>query len=59
MGLTRKLLGEFQPDISVLLTPTDGGRFEVLLNDTLIFSKYQTDRFPQPQEIIKSIKAPT
>jgi len=32
-----------------------GGRFEVVLNDRLLFSKEDLLRFPEPGEIIKLI----
>ena len=47
-----ELLKEFEPEIeSVTLVPSDGGRFEVRLNDRLIYSKLQTYRHPDPGEI--------
>jgi selenoprotein W-related protein len=36
---------------SLTLIPSGGGRFEVQLNDQLIFSKLQTERHPEPSEI--------
>jgi selT/selW/selH-like putative selenoprotein len=36
----------------VSLTPGSKGRFEVTLNDRLIFSKAKLRRFPKPGEII-------
>ena len=33
-----------------------GGVFEVTLNGSLIFSKKDTDRFPNEGEVLKSIK---
>jgi selenoprotein W-related protein len=47
-----ELLKEFEPEIeSVALVPSDGGRFEVRVNDHLIYSKLQTYRHPEPGEV--------
>ncbi|MBI2867020.1 MAG: SelT/SelW/SelH family protein [Chloroflexi bacterium] len=58
VGLAKRLLSELQPHVSVLLTPTSGGRFEVLLNGKLIFSKHRTGRFPKEDEILQAIQRP-
>lgn len=42
---------------SITLVAGVGGRFEVKLNDQLIFSKAQTGRFPELNEITKPIEA--
>ena len=39
-----------------LLVPSTGGRFEVSIDGNLIYSKLQTGRFPEYQEIRKHIK---
>ena len=41
---------------NVRLKPGDRGAFEVFVNGQLIFSKLQTDRFPENEEIINLIK---
>ncbi len=47
-----ELLSEFEPEIeSVSLAPSDGGRFEIVLNDNLVYSKLKTNRHPQPGEV--------
>lgn len=47
-----ELLKEFEPEIeSFTLIPSDGGRFEVSLNDELIYSKLQTHRHINPGEV--------
>ncbi len=52
MSLANDLLEEFEPEIeSVALIPSDGGRFEVLVNDTLVYSKLQTGRHADPGEV--------
>jgi selenoprotein W-related protein len=50
--LTQKLLVEFKRQITSLqLQPSTGGRFEVSLDGKQIYSKQQTQRFPEYQEI--------
>jgi len=47
-----ELLKEFEPEIeSVTLVPSDGGRFEVRVNDRLIYSKLETYRHAEPGEV--------
>ena len=43
-------------DISVQLVPGHGGVFEVKLNDKLIYTKSDTGRFPDADEITGIIK---
>ena len=53
MGLAGELLKEFEHRIeSMSLVPSDGGRFEVTVNDQLLYSKLQTNRHVQPGEVI-------
>jgi selenoprotein W-related protein len=55
--LTEKLITELKDKIQKLvLIPSDGGRFEVSVNGTLIFSKLETGRFPDYQEIRTHLK---
>jgi selenoprotein W-related protein len=55
--LTDKLITELKDKIKKLvLVPSDGGRFEVSVNGKLIFSKLETGRFPEYQEIRAQIK---
>jgi selenoprotein W-related protein len=47
------LLGSFEPEIeSITLNPSLGGRFEVQVNDNLVYSKLQTGRHPDPGEVV-------
>jgi selenoprotein W-related protein len=56
-SLAAELLNNFEPEIdSVTLVPSDNGRFEVTVNDRLIFSKLQTHRHAEPGEITRLIK---
>ncbi len=53
-----ELLQNFEPEIgSVTLVPSDGGRFEVTVNGTLLYSKLQTGRHAEPGEVIKLLRA--
>jgi len=55
--LTEKLINEFKNQIKrLVLIPSDGGRFEVSIDGKRIFSKLETGRFPEYQEIRKQIK---
>ncbi|OGO42448.1 MAG: hypothetical protein A2W36_03415 [Chloroflexi bacterium RBG_16_58_14] len=47
-----ELLREFEPEIdAITLIPSDGGRFEVSVNDRLIYSKLETHRHVEPGEV--------
>jgi len=47
-----ELVREFEPEItSITLLPSDGGRFEVSVNDKLIYSKLETNRHAEPGEV--------
>lgn len=57
MGLAQNLLSEHTNDIEKLsLLPSSGGVFEVKLNDKLIFSKKELDRFPEEDEVEKMVR---
>lgn len=50
--MTDTLLKEFESDIETwTLTPSDGGRFEVLVNGKLAYSKLETRRHAEIDEI--------
>ena len=38
---------------SLMLVPASGGCFELLANGDLIYSKLETGRFPDEQQIVK------
>ena len=44
-------------DVETELHKGSGGQFEVVLDGTLIFSKKQQGRFPEPAEILEQIPA--
>jgi len=51
------LVNEFEPEIkSLTLFPSDGGRFEVTVNEKLIYSKLQTRRHAEPGEVVELVR---
>jgi selenoprotein W-related protein len=47
-----ELLKEFEPDLeSFTLVPSDGGKFEITVNDRLLYSKLETRRHVEPGEV--------
>jgi selenoprotein W-related protein len=55
--LAAELLDEFEPEIeSLAIIPSDGGRFEISVNDDLLYSKLQTHRHVEPGEIVKLVR---
>jgi selenoprotein W-related protein len=57
VGLANELLKNFEPDIeSITLIPSEGGRYEVTVNDKLVYSKLQTGRHPNPGEVMGLVK---
>ena len=57
MGLGNELLKEFEYDIENLtLVPSDGGKFEVTVGDTLVYSKLQTHRHAEPGEVVGLVR---
>jgi selenoprotein W-related protein len=52
-----ELLKEFEPEIERLtLIPSDGGRFEVTVNGTLLYSKLATRRHAEPGEVASLVQ---
>jgi selenoprotein W-related protein len=52
-----ELLKNFEPEIeSITVIPSDGGRFEVTVNDHLVYSKLKTGRHAEPGEILTLVK---
>lgn len=55
--MAEELVEQFKGSITeIKLLPSGGGVFEVMLDDKLIFSKKELDRFPESGEISKLIK---
>jgi selenoprotein W-related protein len=42
---------------SLTLIPSGGGAFEVIVNGEKIYSKLATGQFPEPEAILKAIRA--
>ncbi|MBI4327404.1 MAG: SelT/SelW/SelH family protein [Chloroflexi bacterium] len=55
--MTEKLLKFKQRIGSLKLVPSGGGAFEISVNGQKIYSKLQTGQFPEPDAILKAIKA--
>lgn len=41
----------------MILVPSDGGRFEIFLDEEPVYSKLETGRFPEPREIVGVIES--
>jgi selT/selW/selH-like putative selenoprotein len=52
VGLGNELLSRWAPIVRALeLRTSSGGRFDIYLDDELIFSKQESRRFPKPGEV--------
>lgn len=52
-----ELLKLFEPEIeNIALVPSDGGKFEVVVNKKLVFSKLQAKRHAEPGEIARIVQ---
>jgi len=52
------LIKQYEPEIeSLSLIPSDGGRFEVVVNDRLLYSKLQTRRHAEPGEVDELVRS--
>lgn len=50
----------FKPYISeLILIPSDRGKFEVTVDDTLVYSKLETDRHAKPGEVMALFQSHT
>ena len=48
---------EFEPEIeSITLVPSDGGRFELTVNERLLYSKLETHRHAEPGEVAELVR---
>ena len=55
--MTEQLLHTYKNEIEELkLIPSSGGRYEVTVDDQLIFSKAQAGRHSEPDEILAAIE---
>ncbi len=58
MSLTAELLKDYEQHIdSITLIPSKGGRFEVVADGELLYSKLATHRHAEPGEVAKLIQA--
>ena len=48
-----KIINSINPNIRVVgnISPPRSGAFEVIINDSLLFSKFKSDSFPTKQQI--------
>ena len=57
MSLTDELLKNYEHVVeSITLVPSDGGKFEVIINGNLIYSKLQNHRHAEPGEVLGLVK---
>jgi selenoprotein W-related protein len=53
VSLAAELLKNLEPEIeSLVLVPSDGGRYEISVNEVLVYSKLQTGRHAEPGEVL-------
>jgi selenoprotein W-related protein len=57
VSLANELLKEFEYQLGSLnLVPSDGGKFEVKVDDRLVYSKLQTHRHAEPGEVVGLVR---
>ncbi len=57
IGRMDELMKKFEADIeSFTLIPSDGGRFELKVNDELVYSKLATGRHVEDGELVKLVE---
>jgi selenoprotein W-related protein len=57
VSLAGDLLKQFERELaSVTVVPSEGGRFEVIVNGELIFSKRQLGRHAEPGEVVGLVR---
>jgi selenoprotein W-related protein len=55
--MAEQLLGEFEQNISRLtLIPSGGGRFEVMLDDRVVYSKVETGQHPDYEAVAAPLR---
>ena len=58
--MTAKLLETYKQKITELkLIPASGGRFEIVFNGELIYSKLKTGKFPEEKWVLDAVAAHT
>jgi selenoprotein W-related protein len=54
--LAAELLNKYEPEIEKLtLVPSEGGRYEIVVNGTLLYSKLQTGRHANAGEVAELV----
>jgi selenoprotein W-related protein len=57
VSLVEELLKNYEHVIeSVVLVPSDGGKFEVMVNGQLLYSKLSTHRHAEPGEVLGLVR---
>ena len=57
MSLATDLLKNFEYDIgNLVLVPSDGGKFEVMVGEALVYSKLATHRHAEPGEVVGLVR---
>jgi len=57
VSLVTDLLKNFEPQIeSISLIPATSGKFEISVNDQLVYSKLKTGRHAEPGEVVKLVR---
>jgi len=57
VGLANELLKNLEPEIeSITLIPSEGGRYEITVNDKLVYSKLQAGRHANPGEVMRLVE---
>jgi len=57
VSLTDELLKNYEHVIeTIMLVPSDGGKFEVTVNGQLLYSKLATHRHVEPGEVLGLVK---
>ena len=55
--MAAELLDNYEEDIeSITLIPSDGGRYEITVNDKLIYSKLDNHRHAEDGEVARLVK---
>jgi selenoprotein W-related protein len=57
VSLAEELLKQYEHVIETMtLVPSDGGKFEVTVNEQLLYSKLSTHRHAEPGEVLGLVK---
>lgn len=57
LEVTKQFLGHFRQEVETFsLVPGEGGVFEVRVDGKLVFSKAESGRLPDPQEVLDTVE---